>query len=283
VGWVATGGRVMTRMHDAAHASRTPSPQPRPPGAMAWYSYESMHGIDGRFTPPAGSPPNEGAETPIRRAQRLARSPQIATMPRTTRVQMMRVASPTVLISPVVELLDREAASLKVCKWVSGGRWVQDRVLRLALAVYLRREAEPCAPGPPSASGWVWPKNAAMSAAEKVFRRSPQHARLVAQGVCLAPGQIAAFGKAIEVGQRWDAHWGALQRELASLDRAAFLAEVRAVERARKRRTRRRRPRPLAPAQAALADAVKTILRAVVRGNLTAGALAEGREEEKEQ
>lgn len=231
--------------------------------------------IDGRFTPPAGGPPNEGAETPIRRAQRLARSPQLAALPRTTRVQILHVASPAVLVPPVVDLLDREGATFKVCRWVSQGRWVQDRVLRLALAIYLRREAEPCAPGPPSASGWVWPKDAALSAAEKVFRRTPQHARLVARGTCVAPGQVPAFGKAAEVGLRWAEHWGALQRELGSLDRAAFLAEVAAVERGRKRRTQRKRPRPLAPEQAALVDAIKTLHRAAVRGDLTLGDLTE--------
>ncbi len=174
----------------------------------------------------------------------------------------------------LVEILDREAAPFYVCRRVAWGKWMHDRFVRLALAMYLRRPANPHAPSH-STRGLAWPKDREAAAAERVFRASPQYVRLVKCGVLVEHGKMPSPEHMRAFAMAGQPLWDTILREVATLDRTAFVGEVNKLVAARGRRRPPRKQEPLSPDQIALLDALGTLRRAVIDGRLTADMVPE--------
>lgn len=211
--------------------------------------------------------------SPIRRAQSLLHTTALKSFSLTHQKHVRRVASATILLPPLVTLLDQEWAPFKVCRWVAWGKWHQDRVLRLGVALYLREEVDIARPGR-SVDGWAWSQDHRLASGLHVFQQTPQHTRLVKAGVLREPSRLPAKDAVAMVHLQWASVWAALQEGLASLDRAAFLGQVKAHSGARKRRRARKRV-VLGPKEVAYVDALNTLRRGLLRGDITAGELAE--------
>jgi len=135
----------------------------------------------------------------------------------------------------------------------------------------LRREADARNPGR-STTGWAWSKDHVLAAGEKLFRASPQHDRLVRAGVLAPPGTVPDLAVVRAISMEWDRVWGAVQRELATLEHHGFYEAARRLAAERKRRRARKRMH-IGPKEAAVLDALDGLRRLVVRGELTVGDL----------
>jgi hypothetical protein len=209
-------------------------------------------------------------ESPVMRARRLRFSFAAAGVSDNSREHIRRVADQLPL--PLVEILDREQAPFCVCRHIAWAGWVQDRFVRLALALHLRREVNESAPSH-SASGWAWLKDREASAAERVWRSSAAYARLVQRGVLAEHGKTPSFEQIRFFGTPGSPAWETIWGEVSSLDRTSFMLAVDRLVAARKRRRPPRRRKPLSADQVAILDALKVLGRAVVDGRLTADAL----------
>ncbi len=219
-----------------------------------------------RHTFQKSSPTLDGpGESPFARARRLSSSLELRSFSVSTQKHIARVAK-TPYPPQLAELLDRDHAPFKVCRWVAETRWVQDRVLRFAIVLLLRREARLDNPGR-TATGWAWPKDHLFKAAERIFWTTPQVARLVKAGVVVERGEIPESG-GLRFTTLWDQTWGTIEREFATIDRAAFLATVQAVVKQRKRRRMRKRLK-LGEHELAYVSALDTIKRGMLRGDIT--------------
>jgi hypothetical protein len=205
-------------------------------------------------------------ESAIQRVLRLRYSPQMASFSDRTRDHFTRIANPGILHTQFREVLDREGVPYRICRWVAWGEWFQDRAVRLGLALLLRREADLRNPGR-SVDGWTWAKDHVLAAAERIFWASPTCAALVSERVLSPRGETP--DKATFV-TGWSRAWPALCEALRHVDADALRAEAERVTATRLRTRRRRAKRvKLSPADAAVVDSIRTILRSALRGNLT--------------
>jgi hypothetical protein len=168
----------------------------------------------------------------------------------------------------MVDVLDRERAPLAICRFVSWGKWAQDRAARLALALFLRRPSN----GHGFAAGrpWTWPMEKQATAAERLLHDSPQWARLVGAGLFVHHGQVPTHDHMIKLTMAWDTSWPVIQREIATLDQAALLREAASVVATRSRMRVPGRRKPLTAEQAVLLEALAALRAAVLRGDVTA-------------
>lgn len=177
-------------------------------------------------------------ETPVRRGLRLATSLQTARKTRESYRRMQRKLS-----APIVEILDKEAAPLNVCRWVSWGKWSWSRGLRLALALWLRRPASDKAPGERWGE-WAWGSDTYRATAEKLFYETPQYAGLVRAGVIPAEGlPDAENARLFTVG--WEQAWAKLEQSVSTLNREKFTSacqqamKVRSPARSKRKRKKK--------------------------------------------
>jgi hypothetical protein len=204
---------------------------------------------------------HEDGESPLRRARRLRLSPGFALLSKSMRSHLVRLCDPSRLPGPVIEILDQDFAPLFVCRWVGAARWLQDRVVRLALALLMRQESQ-------MKGGWAWAHDRHYATAEVLFWKAPQARRLVKAGVLTEPGRVPAQG-----GQKFNAMWAQtweiIQREFATIDRDTFMRDIKAVLALKKRRRVLRKPPRLDEGQRIIVDALDTLKRAAMRGEFT--------------
>lgn len=219
-------------------------------------------GIDGRISSTA----DPDGESPLRRARRLRLSIEFATLSPITQHHLRRVADATKLTPPIADILDLERAPFLVCRWVAEGRWLQDRVVRLALALLLRQEVRADRPGR-AVSCWAWARDGLYCTAERIFWQSPQAQRLVKCGLLVDKGSVPTQGGPLFT-VHWPQSWAAVQREFSGIDRGKFLDQVRAVVAQRKRRRVRKQPK-LNDRERAYVQALEVIKRGVLRRDIT--------------
>lgn len=201
--------------------------------------------------------------SPLARAKKLRFSLELQTYATSTRRYIARIADATVYPPQLAKMLDADYAPFAVLRWVADGKYLQDRAIRFALALLMRREAPVDNPRR-ATMGWVWPKDKLFRTAEKLFWQSPQCDRLV---------RVSVLSREIPDGKHlfnalWDQTWATIQREFATIDRDAFMRQVQAVIAQRKRRRVRKRMKLGAP-ELAYVQALDTIKRGIVRGDIT--------------
>ena len=218
-------------------------------------------------------------ETPIARAKRLWQTGRLSGLSQKSQYSIHRICSK--LPKPMFDILDQEGSALRVCRWVAWGKWLPDRTLRLALTLYLRHEVDLRRPGQ-SSTGWSWAKDRPATAAERVFRKSQVCERLVAAGVLAPRNKTPTAEEQVAYLGSWDLRWAALQRELATMDRDAFLREVTTAT-APKGKRKRRRKRPLTQKELLFVDSLSMMRRAVIDGSVTLEDLADSEVKEKKK
>jgi hypothetical protein len=203
-------------------------------------------------------------ETGIQRAHRLFREPQGS---RKTKESLRRIV--TKLSTPIVAVLDREDAPLRVCRWVAWGKWAHNRTMRLALALFLRRPVNPLKPAH-ATSEWGWGEDVERGAAERVFRTTSPYVRLVKAGALVEHGAIPTHDQLRVSIMGWDNVWPLILREVSSLDRDAFMRQIKnhIAASPRYRRCKKRKVK-LRDAELAYLDALDTLKRGVLRGDIT--------------
>ena len=205
-------------------------------------------------------------ESPIRRILRLRRSPQFSALSERTRDHFVRIANPTVLHASIIDVLDHEYVPQHVCKWIAWARRHQDRAVRLGLALLMRCEANLCRPGK-SVDGWAWPRDSELAVAERIFWTGPVCARLVRTRL-IAPPDVIPDPVTFTLG--WEKGWSALREALADIDAEAFRVDVKRVAAAQLKKRRRKRKRVrLSATGAAMVDALRTLEKGVITGELT--------------
>ena len=208
-------------------------------------------------------------------ARALRFSVDFAKLSKSEQRHVFRVSDTTRITAQMEAVLTEEGATWSVCRWVAYGKKLQDRTVRLGIALLLRREANPRAPAHSDPeSGWAWPSDPVLGVGERRFYKSPEFARLVRVGVledrsALNRGGVAGRGV---VAHGWDRVWQSLQHTLESLDRDTFQAEVRAEAATRTKRRAKRRAR-LGPREREVLGHLAALKKLVVRGELTVGDL----------
>jgi len=204
-------------------------------------------------------------ETPIQRAQRLYKSAGVSRSKKSNLRRTCTKLSQTQL----VQILDREETPMRVIFWIAWGKWLQDRVLRLALAMWLRRRANPNAPAK-SRTEWAWSESRELTAAERLFRKTPQHVRLVQMGILLEPKKIPTPEQQQVITMNWDRCWSAIWQSVSSLDRLSFTKQIekKLAVTPKCHRTRARKMK-LSEEECAYLDALDTIRQGVLRGRIT--------------
>lgn len=201
-------------------------------------------------------------ETPIRRAKRLAVSLKFRTFSPKTQEHLRRVN--TKLPPELVKVLDEEAATYKTCRWVAYGKRLQDRAVRLALALLMRREADIRNPRR-TLNGWAWAKEPVLAASEKLWVQTPQCKQLVRLKLLAAPGETP---DTMTFAAGWARAWPILRDMVLSLDRTQFSKQVDQLVASRRRRPppTKRKTVKLDADELAAVEALDTLKRIVLRG-----------------
>jgi hypothetical protein len=224
----------------------------------------------------ATSSPNAD-ESPIKWAKRLAVSMHLATFSLQKQAQLRRINAK--LPSDFVKVLDEEMATYTVCRWIAYGKRLQDRAVRLALALLLRKEADIRNPRR-SANGWAWPQDPVLIAGEKLFAQSPQYKQLVRVRLLAASGETP---DALTFTVNWSRSWPLLRDAALSIDRDAFMKQITvAASQRRRRKPALRKPVNLKPEELAYVQALdnikasaETLKRGVLRRKITIDQLSE--------
>lgn len=206
-------------------------------------------------------------ESPIKQALQLRMSPQFARCSRNVQQHLVRLADRTKVSSDMVKILDEEGVALRVCRWVAWGKWQQDRVLRLGMVMWLRREPDLNAPGRRSACGWVWPEIHILTATEKQVHLHPNFKQLERVGFRndgKSPDPIANTGMLVS---NWRRTWETVQQTLDSIDKTLLLAQAERIAATRKKRLVRKRLK-LSPEENEYVLALRTLQRGVLRGEI---------------
>jgi hypothetical protein len=204
-------------------------------------------------------------QSPIKHYKALRFDPAYAELTKNMQLHVRRIADVKVLTPRITEVLDEERAPFKVIRWVAWGRWLEDRMVRLALALFVRREVNPEAPSHADPeSGWAWATDSEHGVAEKMWFASPARARLVKARLLTERGKLPNTDV---THMHWDRMWNALQGELEAMDRRDFQAQVRAVDRARSNKRRVRRV-PIGPETEKTLAALEHIKKLVRSGEL---------------
>ncbi len=212
-------------------------------------------------------------ESPLKRYRKLATSVDFFGLSDPMKQHVRTIANATRLPREIAEILDREFAPLFVCRWVARGAYLQDRVLRLALVLMMRKEARSDKPAH-SISGWAWAPDRYYTTAERKFWQTPQATRLIKADVLASPGTVPRDGGP-KFTTLWAQTWAIFEREFATIDCDAFMREVHVAVSQRKRRRVRKHRKLTAEQRAyisqldAIQRGVAVIKRGVLRGDIT--------------
>lgn len=205
-------------------------------------------------------------ESHFQRAVRLRRSPDaFAKLSKPKRDHIIRMVNPNILPVQITTVLDAENAPFAVCRWVAWGRRLQDRLVRLEVVLFLKREARLDCPGT-SVDGWAWPKDTVMTTGEELFYASKGCKRLVDAGVLAARNEIPRDGWF----NAWNQVRDAVRTVLSSFDKRLFFEQACSQAKQKHRRSVRKRYRP-SPREAAYLEALQTIKQGVLRGDIRLG------------
>ena len=119
----------------------------------------------------------------------------------------------------MVEQLEDAEAPEHVYKWVAFGKTLPDRIVRLALALYLRKPINPKKPGQ-SLSGLTWLFGASQSVAEKIFYETVQGSTL-REWIRNHMFQLRGAG-----GRMDPAFWREVNDRVRATDVTSFLQQV---------------------------------------------------------